>query len=206
MHLQRGLDRRDLAPQLLRLFVSSLLFAQVRQPFGDIRAVPDISDREPLSQKLLGPVQVSRFRAGELVAIRPADPAPSPARIDVQPAAIERLRFLPRAQFVIGLRQSATPVLGHEVFLRVESPQSLFADRDPGAEELPVLQPRIPQLVLEILNPVEQRLTPSESVIELADKSALFNTSRYLETYFVSTGPGCLASGNCSGRPVGNWL
>ena len=47
MHLQRGLDRRDLAPELLRLFVSSLLFAQVRQPFGDIRAVPDISDREP---------------------------------------------------------------------------------------------------------------------------------------------------------------
>src|SRR5438477_6403060 len=47
MHLQRGLDRRGLAPELLRLFVSSLLFVQVRQPFGDIRAVPDISDREP---------------------------------------------------------------------------------------------------------------------------------------------------------------
>ena len=59
---QRGFHRRgasfSVSPKLLGLVNSPLLFAQVRQPFGKIEAVPNISDGKPLSQELFGPTPI----------------------------------------------------------------------------------------------------------------------------------------------------
>jgi hypothetical protein len=74
----------------------------------------------------------------------------------MQPPTIEGLRFVRLAQFVVGLRHGAPPVFGHQVVVRSKSPQTLFAQRYPGGEKLPVLQARIPQLAFQILNPVKQ--------------------------------------------------
>jgi hypothetical protein len=43
---------------------------------------------------------------------------PSPARIGLQPIAVQRLGFSGLAQFEIRLRQGAPPVLGHQVVFR----------------------------------------------------------------------------------------
>ena len=70
--------------------------------------------------------------ARKSVAIRPPNPAPSPARIGVQPVAEQCCGFTRLAQFEIRLRHCAPPVLGQKIIFRRKTPQPLFAHGDPA--------------------------------------------------------------------------
>lgn len=81
----------------------SLFLARIGKPVGDIRAVPDVRYGKPFPQDLFATAPIAPFRARESIAIRPTDPSPTPARIQMQPATIEGLRLIRLAQLVIGL-------------------------------------------------------------------------------------------------------
>jgi hypothetical protein len=87
-------------PDPLCFLPSSLLFIEIRKPFSEIFEIPHLADGKPLEQELFGSVQVPQFwaRESESVAIRPADPAPSPPWIGFQPLAIKRLGLAGLAQ------------------------------------------------------------------------------------------------------------
>jgi hypothetical protein len=77
---------------------------------------------------------------------------PTPARIQLQPAAIEGLRFIRLGPN----RSSIPPRHAAGSLIKPWAVRKRFAYRDPGGEKLTILQPRIPQLLIliQILNPV----------------------------------------------------
>jgi hypothetical protein len=94
---------------------------------------------------------------------------PTPAWIGVQPLPVERFRFVRLVQLEVRLRHRAPAVFDHQAVVGRETPHRLFAHRDAGTEKLPVIQSRIPQFALQILNPIEQRLGAAEPLVEFFD-------------------------------------
>lgn len=69
----------------------------------------------------------------------------------------------------MGFGQCPAPVLGHQLVLVREPSQCFLADGDPGPEHRRVVEPGIPQRILEVLAPVVQRLGHRELLVELRD-------------------------------------
>ena len=83
----------------------------------------------------------------------------------------QRLGSVRLAKLEIGLGHGAAPILDHQPVLIGKPPEGVLADRDPGAQEPRVVEPRIPKRVLQILAPVEQRLRHRDAIVELPDRA-----------------------------------
>ena len=93
-----------------RLHGTARLAAEILQAFRDAVPVPRVGGRVSAAEKFLGPAVVPRLSGTGEVTIRPADPAPPPARIAGQPRLEEFLGPLGQADFE-AVRLEAHPLI-----------------------------------------------------------------------------------------------
>jgi hypothetical protein len=151
-----------------RLFVKPSFFIIAGQPLPDIFQASHTFHGEPLLQQGFGFLKILVFRCGKkAIAIGPADPAPPPSRICRQPLLEECVAPVSIAAVETARGQSPTHVFDQEGIACGKAMQKLLAQINPALMKARIFPSSIVQFHLRILNPIENGLCSSKSLIEV---------------------------------------